>query len=45
MATKVMKSFRFDPELYDILAVKAKEENRTLSNLIHTILWSWVKSH
>ena len=44
MATN-MKSFRFDDELYEILKVKAKEDNRTLSNLIHTILWNWVKTH
>ena len=40
-----MKSFRFEDELYEILIVKAKEENRTVTNLIHTILWNWVKTH
>lgn len=42
---KEMKSLRFDKELWDLLKVKAKDENRTLTNLIETILWNWVKSH
>ena len=42
---KIMKTFRFDEDLYEALTVKAKEENRTVSNLIHTILWSWVRTH
>lgn len=42
---KAMKAFRFDEELYEILKGYAKEENRTVTNLIHTILWNWVKSH
>lgn len=42
---KVMKSFRFDEELYSALVVKAREENRSITNLIETILWSWVRSH
>lgn len=42
---RIMKAFRFDEDLYEILKVKAKDENRTVSNLIHTILWNWVKTH
>lgn len=42
---KIMKSFRFDAELYEALRAKAEEENRTVSNLIETILWTWVRSH
>lgn len=42
---RVMKAFRFDEELYEILRVKAEEDNRSLTNLIHTILWNWVKTH
>lgn len=38
-------SFKFDPELLEILKIKAKEENRTLTNLIETVLWNWVRSH
>lgn len=42
---KTMKSFRFDIELYRELKVKAEEENRSITNLIETILWNWVRSH
>ena len=38
-------SFKFDPELLKVLKIKAKEENRTLTNLIETVLWQWVKTH
>lgn len=43
--SKLMKSFRFDMELYEVLKVKAEEENRSITNLIETILWQWVRSH
>lgn len=42
---KQMKSLRFDSDLWDALKIKADEENRSLTNLIETILWSWIRSH
>jgi hypothetical protein len=42
---KIMKAFRFDTDLYEALKVKAEEENRSVTNLIETILWNWVRSH
>ena len=42
---KIRTSFRFDGELYEALKVRAKRENRSVTNLIETILWAWVRSH
>lgn len=42
---KIMKSFRIDEELYEQLRIKSKQENRSITNLIETILWGWVRSH
>ena len=42
---KKMTTFRFDMELLDELKVKAIEENRSVTNLIETILWAWVREH
>lgn len=42
---KKMTSLRFDQELLSILKEKAKEDNRSLTNLIETILWSWVRNN
>lgn len=42
---KVMKGFRFDIDLYEELKVRAEAENRSVTNLIETILWAWVRSH
>ena len=42
---KVARSFRFDEDLYEVLRVKAEEEHRSITNLIETILWAWVRSH
>ena len=42
---KKSMTFRFDVDLYEALREKAKEENRSITNLIETILWAWVRSH
>lgn len=38
-------TLRFDMELYEILREKAKTENRSITNLIETVMWMWVRSH
>ena len=38
-------TFRFDVDLYMALRDKAKIENRSVTNLIETILWNWVRNH
>ena len=42
---KKSTTFRFDVELLMALKEKAKQENRSVTNLIETILWGWIRSH
>lgn len=40
---KKVYSFRFNEDMVDQLKVCAKEENRTLSNLVETILLNYLR--
>lgn len=40
---KKVYSFRFDEDMVDRLKVHAKAENRTLSNLVETILLNYLR--
>lgn len=42
---KKATTFRFEQELLAELKKKAKEENRSVTNLIETILWNWLRTH
>ena len=41
---KKVYSFRFDEDMVDRLRIYAKEENRTLSNMIETILLQYLSN-
>lgn len=44
-AEKPVYSFRLNPELMDTLKSLAAQQNRTLSNLVETILLQYVNDH
>lgn len=41
---KETRSFKFDPDVYVALKLRADKENRSLNNLAETLLWNEVKA-